>query len=92
MLRGTSVELNARYLLEVHAAANEILINCTSAKAIDILYNKLILSFAQPIDVTLIILSCLQNSLSHMRALSGGPEGDKSKTFCQKIGQRSQIP
>ena len=27
-----------------------------------------------------------------MRVLSGGPEGAKSKTFCQKIGQRNQIP
>ena len=27
-----------------------------------------------------------------MRALLGGPEGGKSKKFCQKISQRSQIP
>ena len=46
MLRGTlyGLQFVQSYLLEVHAFANEMLINCTSADVIDNLSNKLILS------------------------------------------------
>ena len=54
--------------------------------------------FAQSIDVSLIILSCLQNShKSHESIIrksegGGGGGGGEVQNFCQKIGQRSQIP
>ena len=49
--------------------------------------------FAQPIDVSLIILSCLQNSdKSHESIIRGVQKGGKSKKFCQKTGQKIQIP
>ena len=80
MLRGTSYEPQSyMYLFEVHAFANEMLINCTSAEVIENLYNKSILSlwiFSQSCDLSVIILSCLQNSRkSHESIIRGFGRG-----------------